>query len=189
MVTIKIKQLSKPIYTNFQTKKILFITILTFGIGILLYQMYITSTRNSIIESLEINQSQIESTDMSNNIPRPTTNDIFVRNLSDSLLNLDIFKTIFAKKCLAGCRSPTEKPADGCKKAQIKNSKKTFYECPWVCDIDNFNNNQKDDPIYFAQYADASPPVPQCSPDHEKIDCGGCVPRKYFSDNILTRIF
>ena len=186
MVFIKVERLSKPIYTNFRKKQLWFIIILTFGIGLLLYQLYMTSMRTSIIEGLETDPSQTPSSDSSSNQPIPTTNDIFVRNLGDSIFSLDIFKSIFARKCLAGCRSPTEKPADGCKKSRIGRSKKTFYECPWVCDIDEFNKNIKDDPLYAAEYANAATPVPQCSPEHEKIDCGGCVPKKYFSDNIFT---
>ena len=43
--------------------------------------------------------------------------------------------------------------------------------------LKDFNRNIKDDPLYAAEYANAATPVPQCSPDHEKIDCGGCVPK------------
>ena len=162
MVFIKVERLSKPIYTNFRKKQLWFIIILIFGIGLLLYQLYVTSMRTSIIEGLETDPSQIPSSDSSSNKPIPTTNDIFVRNLGDSIFSLDIFKNIFARKCLAGCRSPTEKPADGCKQTRIGNSKKIFYECPWVCDNDEFNRNIKDDPLYAAEYANAPTPVPQC---------------------------
>lgn len=185
MAIIKVERLFKPFYNNLHTKRLWFMIILFFGVGLLFYQLYITSHHSSIIEGLETDQSQTPLSDSSSNPPIPTTNDIFVRNLGDSIFSLDIFKNIFARKCLAGCRSPTEKPADGCKKSRIGRSKKTFYECPWVCDIDEFNRNIKDDPLYAAEYANAATPVPQCSPDHEKIDCGGCVPKKYFSDNMF----
>jgi hypothetical protein len=178
MVVIRVERLSRPFYNNLRTKSLWFGIILIFGIGLLLCQLYVTSRHASIIEGLD--------TDSSNTNPLPTTNDIFVRNLSDYIFGLDIFKNIFNRKCLAGCRSPTDKPATGCKKSRIGRSTKTFYECPWVCDIDTFNQNIKDDPVYAQQYADAGTTVPQCSPDHQNIDCGGCVPKKYFSDNSFT---
>jgi hypothetical protein len=182
MVIIRVERLSKQFYHPLRAKSLWFMIILTFGIGLLLYQLYITSSRTSIIEGLETDQSQL-STDSSSSNPIPTTDDIFVRNLGGSLFKLDIFKNIFNKKCLAGCISPTEKSTTGCKKSSIGRSKKTFYKCPWVCNIDTFNQNIKDDPLYAQQYANAGATVQQCSPDHENIDCGGCVPEKYFPDN------
>lgn len=179
MVTINIQRLTRPLYYPFHIRRLWFVILLLFGIILLLCQLYVIQNRLSIIEGLETSDSTSP--------PLPTTNDIFVRNFSNSIFNLDIFKNIFKRKCLAGCRSPTEKSTTECKISNLGNSRKKFYKCPWVCDIDSLNQRKKDDPIFAEQYANAGESIQECSKDHENIDCGACVPEAYFVENVFPQ--
>ena len=93
MAIIKVERLIKPFYNNLQTKRLWFMIILFFGVGLLFYQLYISSHHSSIIEGLETDQSQTPSPDSSSNPPIPTTNDIFVIKPPFTAINNPSFST------------------------------------------------------------------------------------------------
>jgi hypothetical protein len=75
--------------------------------------------------------------------------------------------------------SPTSRNAENsmCK----KNVKPygTIFECPWRCNMEEYSNQKKHDIIFNQEMSTGN--IKTCSVDNQDIDCGGCVPLRYFN--------
>ena len=143
-------ELFKHKYFN---KYLIFLFIFTFGVGMLLYQIYVNSIQTSIIEGLSLDTSN----------PR-------VSSLLDRLSGF------FQKQCLKGCVRLYNVDKKKCEQ-RIDETGSKIHECPWVCDTKKFENNLKNNPRLATELSSYQ----RCSPETEKRDCGSCVPNRVFS--------
>jgi hypothetical protein len=164
---------------NYCKKKYALCTIIfIFGVIMLLY--YISSTKNQT--KLIENYTQTELTEITNKMDQvDTTTEEQTMDLS-ALLSMDlssIIKRLFGSRCLAGCMSPlsTNKKDSMCK-TRVK-PYGVVLECPWRCNIKEYNKQKKYDIIFNQEMSTSG--VKVCSVDNEDIDCGGCVPWRVYS--------
>jgi hypothetical protein len=132
-------------------KYLLFLLIFTLGISVLLYQIHVNSIQTTIIEGLNIGES-----------------DITLNLLSE-------FSNAFQTKCLSGCVRRDNINTSKCEEKRDEANNK-IYECPWECDNEKFNKNLKNNPELVNELSKA----PRCSIDNEKNDCGKCTPNRVF---------
>ena len=91
------------------------------------------------------------------------------------------FSSMFGKKCLLGCVSPTSS-ADvdnsRCKQnASMPNSNKIYKKCPWKCVPDILDKHPELKAVY-APYTEKGYPI--CEKENEIRHCSGCAPDAYF---------
>lgn len=146
-----------------KNKKILFLLIFILGIGVLLYQLYVTTTQTSVIEG-------IEGTEM-------TQGNGFSGIISETERQkvLDAFSSLFKSNCLTGCVKPTVLNKMKCEKI-LNNEGKYIYDCPWECNKEKFDNFIKDNPELGIEIKN----LKRCSAETEKSDCGSCTPKTVF---------
>ena len=161
-----------------KNKYSLCIIIFTFGVIMLLYYTLSIKNQTRLIENYT--QSEIkEITDKMDQVD--TTQEQKTMDLS-ALLSMDlsgVIKRLFGSKCLAGCMSPDNSNRDD---SMCKKSVKPYgvvLECPWRCNMDEYNKQKKYDIIFNEEMSTSG--VKKCSVDNEDIDCGGCVPLRIFS--------
>ena len=151
-----------------------------FIVGLILVLHYITSTKNQTRLIENYSQSEIKKiTDKMDQVD--TTTGQKMMDLS-ALLSMDlsgVIKRLFGSKCLAGCMSPdnTNRKDSMCKTSV--DSDGPVLECPWRCNIDEYNNQKKHDTIFNQEMSTSG--IKTCSVDNENIDCGGCVPLRIFN--------
>ena len=140
-------------FKMFKTKYILFLFIFTFGVSLLLYQIYVTTIQTAIIESfaLDMSQSQIDKI-------------------------IGSFSGFFQSKCLTGCVRLDSVDKAKCSQKIDKDIGK-IYDCPWVCDTKKFDDNIKQNTRLVQDLSGAT----RCSPNTEAKDCGSCVPNRIFT--------
>jgi len=134
-------------------KYFIFLFIFTFGVGMLLYQIYINSIQTSIIEGLSLDTSN----------PR-------ISSLLDRLSGF------FQTQCLTGCVRLDNVDKKKCEE-RVDETGSKIHECPWVCDNKKFDENLKTKPDLALQLSSSA----RCSADTEKRDCGSCVPNRIFT--------
>jgi hypothetical protein len=134
-------------------KYFIFLFIFTFGVGMLLYQIYVNSIQTSIIEGLSLDTSN------------PAVSSLLER-----------LSGFFQKQCLTGCVRLDAINKEKCEQRFDENGNK-IYDCPWVCDTKKFENNLKNNPRLATELSTYQ----RCSPDTEKRDCGRCVPNRVFN--------
>ena len=137
----------------FKNKYILFLFIFTFGISLLLYQIYIRTIQTATIENFDI--------DLSN----PKVQKI-----------VSAFSGFFQNKCLTGCvRLDSVDKAKCTQKTDIDSG--VIYDCPWVCDTKKFDTSLKNSPKLAQELSSSA----RCSAETELKDCGSCVPNRIFT--------
>jgi hypothetical protein len=136
-----------------QNKNILVLLIFTFGIGILLYQLYVNSIQTSLIEGFDLDTSN---PDLSNII--------------------GMFSGFFKQKCLPGCVRLENIDKTKCKQKTDENNE-LIYDCPWVCDTNKFESDIKNNITLSQQLSTYT----RCSKDTQEKDCGSCVPNRVFT--------
>jgi hypothetical protein len=146
-----------------KNKTILFLLIFILGIGVLLYQLYVTTIQTSVIEG-------IEGTEMTQG---NGLSGIISENARQRIL--DAFSNFFKNKCLTGCVKPTTLNKMKCERV-LNNKGKYIYDCPWECDKEKFDNFIKDNPELGIEIKNLS----RCSVETEKRDCGSCTPNTVF---------
>jgi len=103
------------------------------------------------------------------------------------------FSSIFDKKCLLGCVSPTSSDVNdtnntNCKKNKkmhnsilnntiLKSNNRLYTKCTWKCDPNILDKNKELKSVY-AQYLKDGYPI--CKKEEEKRHCSGCKPDAYF---------
>jgi hypothetical protein len=95
------------------------------------------------------------------------------------------FSSIFDKKCLLGCVSPTSSDANNinCKNNVkmpnpiLKSNNRLYKQCPWKCVPDILDKNPELKSVY-AEYLKKGYPI--CKKEEEKRNCSGCKPDAYF---------
>ena len=91
------------------------------------------------------------------------------------------FSSMFGKKCLFGCVSPTSS-ADvdnsRCKQnVSMAFSSKKYRKCPWKCVPDILDKHPELKAVY-APYIEKGYPL--CDKENEERHCSGCAPDAYF---------
>jgi len=160
-----------------KNKYSLCVIIFILGFVMLLYYLYSTKNQTRLIE----NYTQSELTEITNTMSQvDTTTEQKTMDLS-ALLSMDLtglVKRLFGSKCIAGCMSPDNSNR---KDSMCTTSVKPYglaLECPWRCNIKEYNKQKKDDIIFNQEMSSSN--IQMCSVDNEDIDCGGCVPRRSF---------
>ena len=91
------------------------------------------------------------------------------------------FSSMFGKKCLLGCVSPTSSvdvDNSRCKQnASMPNSNKIYKKCPWKCVPDILDKHPELKAVY-APYTEKGYPI--CEKENEIRHCSGCAPDAYF---------
>ena len=90
------------------------------------------------------------------------------------------FSSIFDKKCLLGCVSPTLNDVNNtnCKKnVRIPHSNRLYKKCPWKCVPNILDKNPELKQVYAKYLKDG---YPICKKEEEKKHCSGCTPYAYF---------
>ena len=161
-----------------KNKYSLCIIIFTFGVIMLLYYTLSTKNQTRLIE----NYTQSEIKEIADKMDQvDTTTEEQTMDLS-ALLTMDlsgVIKRLFGSKCLAGCMSPKHTSLDN---SMCKKSVKPYgvvLECPWRCNMDEFNKQKKYDIIFNEEMSTSD--IKTCSVDNEDIDCGGCLPLHSFT--------
>jgi hypothetical protein len=169
----------------------IFITIILICIFIFAFYNIIIPVYNSslVLEGFDNNSSYVAGADAESTGDINQDNIMYTGNASNSspfdynydTSNMPTFKSMFGKKCLLGCVSPTSSvdvDNSRCKQnASMDFSSKKYRKCPWKCVPDILDKHPELKSVY-APYTEKGYPI--CKKEMEERHCSGCSPDAYF---------